>query len=574
MPPKSASTLSSLLNPNGISVTKNNQPIDRTTGGSNRPSRESKSVAMQNKVWMSDGPSQLKRTLDGVSDNFARLTKKTKTISGTKGEKVTGKKVKPVDEELENFADDGEELAETEDAEENGRQGSDKELEHEEDAYDLGDMEDLDAERAESVKKMKKVSSGSGRRQTRVSVMTSDDEAEAILPPSADEDDEDRGFSDSAPSSIVELSLVLGDGEDDEDDKLKQEKPKRFRKKMTARDTKYEFERPSMAPTAAITKISTPKKVKHIQSESASASPNNGWPVEAHLVYPNGTKMQRTISLRAQPKAIQDVIHEAIILASGLSIFKEAFPTSDEQLIQSYTSVISAATSLNHLLIANRVPKDNIFSRHLTNYVTGRIGKMRVNIKDAATSVVPGMYGILRIPIDNDERKNFVKALLSKMNFIFPRNTITDPASIRLNEPYLHPAIIAVLHNFFFKGPKSLGQHFCDTFVSTIKTDDAKEIPRAMLSLVVIGVFAAIKEWEGGKDERDKHEFITTAFADQYTLHTNVMNEKILKSKVGNGTQKYHTLMARLYREAKSGTGTSSDLSDTLMPDVDFAGME
>ncbi|KAJ4485649.1 hypothetical protein J3R30DRAFT_1386995 [Lentinula aciculospora] len=161
------------------------------------------------------------------------------------------------------------------------------------------------------------------------------------------------------------------------------------------------------------------------------------------------------------------------------------------------------------------------------------------------------MYGILRIPTKNGKRKNFVKDLLNKMNFIFPRNTITDAANIRRNEPYLHPAIVAVLHKIFFKGPKSFGQQFCDTFVSTSKTDEAKEIPQAMLSLVIIGVFAAIKEWERGKDGRERQEFIASTFADQYTLHTTLINEKILNSKVSHGAQKYHTLMARLNREAR-----------------------
>ncbi|KAJ3816722.1 hypothetical protein F5880DRAFT_191113 [Lentinula raphanica] len=176
---------------------------------------------------------------------------------------------------------------------------------------------------------------------------------------------------------------------------------------------------------------------------------------------------------------------------------------------------------------------------------------MRVNVKEAAVSVVPGMYGILRVPTENGERKEFVKDLLTKMNFIFPRKTITDATSIQRNEPYLHQAIITVLHNFFFKGPKSFSQRFADTFDSTSKTDDAKEVPHAMLSLVVIAVFAAIKEWEGGKDEREKQEFVASTFADQYTLHTALINEKIRNAKVGNGAEKYHTLMARLYREAK-----------------------
>ncbi|KAJ3966649.1 hypothetical protein EV361DRAFT_934169 [Lentinula raphanica] len=383
--------------------------------------------------------------------------------------------------------------------------------------------------------------------------------------------DDSEAFSD-APSSIVEMSLVVDDDESDEEPE--QEKPKRSvgPGKKKARDAKYESERPSITPATTTSKQSVSKKKK--SSAAASKDPNEGWPVEAHLEYPDGTKMQCMISLRIQPKAIQDILHEAIILASGLSMFEEPFPTCKEQLTQSCTSVISAATSLDHPLIANRIRKDEIFSKHLTNYITGRVGKMRVNVKDAAVSVVPGMYGILRVPTENGERKTFVSELLQKMNFIFPRKTITDAASIRRNEPYLHPAIITVLHNSFFKGPKSFSHRFSDTFVSTSKTDEAKEIPQAMLSLVIIGIFAAIKEWEGGKDEREKQEYVASTFADQYTLHEAIIKEKILNSKVSDGPQKNHTLMARLYREAKSGAGTAADSSDVLMPDIDLAGMD
>ncbi|KAJ3791335.1 hypothetical protein GGU11DRAFT_804419, partial [Lentinula aff. detonsa] len=261
--------------------------------------------------------------------------------------------------------------------------------------------------------------------------------------------------------------------------------------------------------------------------------------------------MQRTISLRVQLKVIQDVIHEAIILGSGLAMFEEAFPTSDQQLAQSLKSILTSANSLKLPLIANRVERDNIYSRHLTNYVTGRVGKMRVDIKNTAAAVVPSLYGILRVSAENGARKSFVESLLLQMNFIFPRNNITDSNTIRRNEPYLHPAIITVLHNFFFKGPKSFGKRFSETFTSSSKSSNAKEVPQAMLALVVVGIFAALKEWEGGKDERDKQEYAPASFIEISTLHTNILVNKILNAKAGSGGQKYHSLMSRLYREAQ-----------------------
>ncbi|KAJ3766342.1 hypothetical protein FB446DRAFT_794204 [Lentinula raphanica] len=522
MPPKSSTSLSSLLKPKKLPEAATREP-GGTTGQPTRPTRESKIAAMQNKVWMADGPAQTKRTSDAVSDSHKTHLVISSSVGGQKGANTNKsvKNVKTIEQELDMFTDEEGDLQDSEHLDEDNPQGGsdDEAPENEDDVYDL-DV-DLNAERARSGEKTVKIAG----------VIDSDSEEEACILPKLD--DENQGLSD-APSSTFEMSLVSNNSDDDdENDKKKQVATKR----STARDAKYESERPfiTLAPTITTTKKSLKKKThKRNHSATDDSDPNMGWPIEAHLKFPDGTKMQRTISLRIQPQAIQDILHEAITLASGLSMFEEAFPSSAQQLAQSYTSIVSAATSLKHPLIANRIEKDDIFRKHLTSYVTGRVGKMRVNVKEAAVSVVPGMYGILRVPTENGERKEFVKDLLTKMNFIFPRKTITDATGIQRNKPYLHQAIITVLHDFLLQG----------------KTDNAKEVPHAMLSLVVIAVFAAIKEWEGGKDEREKQEFVASTFADQYTLHTALINEKIRNAKVGNGAEKYHTLMARLYREA------------------------
>ncbi|KAJ3998440.1 hypothetical protein F5050DRAFT_1870752 [Lentinula boryana] len=403
----------------------------------------------------------------------------------------------------------------------------------------------------------------------------SDDEGDMIMPSKHTSymsptqlHEHDMGESSDAASSTVELSMA--EFGDDSDEILKEKEKEK--KQTTSRDAKYKSEQPIMAPA----RIEPAKKTSASKNfaQPATVDPNQNWPAETHLIYPDGARMQRTISLRVQLKVIQDVIHEAIILGSGLAMFEEAFPTSDQQLAQSLKSILTSANSLKLPLIANRVERDNIYSRHLTNYVTGRVGKMRVDIKNTAAAVVPSLYGILRVSAENGARKSFVESLLIQMNFIFPQNNITDSNTIRRNEPYLHPAIITVLHNFFFKGPKSFGKRFSETFTSSSKSSNAKEVPQAMLALVVVGIFAALKEWEGGKDERDKQEYAPASFIEISTLHTNILVNKILNAKAGSGGQKYHSLMSRLYREAQSGIGQSSRALDAQVPDIDFDGME
>ncbi|KAJ3989299.1 hypothetical protein F5890DRAFT_1486733 [Lentinula detonsa] len=145
---------------------------------------------------------------------------------------------------------------------------------------------------------------------------------------------------------------------------------------------------------------------------------------------------------------------------------------------------------------------------------------------------------------------------------------------MRTNEPYRHPAIVAVMRRYFFTGNKSLGRRFRDTFSSSLDSDNSKEVPQALLGIVVVAIFAALKEWSEGLDQRKSQDFVSADFSDEYELHMTLLQTKIYKND-GTGIAKYHALMARLYREVS--TGSSSDIkasSSEKMPDLDFDGME
>ncbi|KAJ4475496.1 hypothetical protein J3R30DRAFT_3499809 [Lentinula aciculospora] len=578
MPPQSANTLSSLLK-SKVSPTKNMGNSSEKSSDTQRPSRETKAAALQNKVWMNDASQSawaqhLKRSSESVPDT-AKAMKKLKASQASNG-KVHGglksqtpkensskasvtikgssrqKKKQIQDEDLdagEGVEDEEEEpTAQNSDIEPEGNR--DEDLEDKETEYALTET-DLLAERAQS--KSKGTGTGACPHAGRIDVIQSDSDNEneesASIPPPKTYSQlpglDDGEYSD-APSSVMELSLIQGQTDNDEEAETNMKK--KPGPKTAHRDAKYESERPTIAAPAS----NGPAKKKKVHSTATQSNPNDGWPVETHITYPDGTTGQRTISLHLQNMVICNILHEAIVLATGLTMFEEAFPTSEQQLSHSLTSLLSAANSLKHPQIAHCVENDDTYSHHLTNYVTGRVGKMQADVKGAAVDAVASMYGILQVPVENDARKRFVKTLMSKLNFIFPWNHILDANSIRRNEPYLHPAIISVLHKFFFKSSKSLGNRFGDTFVSTSKTDDTKKVPEAMLSLAVVTVFAALKEWEEGKTERQKQDFAATSFNETYTLHKATLLDKILKSKVGDGAQKYHMLMARLYREGKA----------------------
>ncbi|KAJ3826348.1 hypothetical protein F5880DRAFT_1504736 [Lentinula raphanica] len=126
------------------------------------------------------------------------------------------------------------------------------------------------------------------------------------------------------------------------------------------------------------------------------------------------------------------------------------------------------------------------------------------------------------------------------MNFIFPRTNVAESTTIR-----------TIIRKFFFSGHKSLGRRFHETFSSLVSSDDEKEIPRAMLGIVVVAIFAALKEWSEGRDQCTTQDFVSAEFSDEYNLHMNLIQSKIHKED-GSGKLKYHALMSWLYREAST----------------------
>ncbi|KAJ3709691.1 hypothetical protein DFJ43DRAFT_1044723 [Lentinula guzmanii] len=383
--------------------------------------------------------------------------------------------------------------------------------------------------------------------------------------------------SESEASSRVDLSMMPEDDDSEEDEAA----PILTKQKISkARDAKYIAELPGIVPPPMETRtIQKPvrKQVAHsriLHTSHATAAmatdPNNDWPELTALIYP---QQQRVISLTAQTQTIQRVLHEAINLAIGLAIFQNGFAPTAQQLADSKNSIMLAATKFELPEIVYRFERDDLYARHLITYVTGRVGHMRGKVKDAAQELVPSMYGIHQIPIENDARKSFVANLLSKMNFIFPRTNVAESSSICTNEPYRHPAIIAVMRKYFFSGHKSLGRRFHDTFSSSVNSDDSKEIPRAMLGIVVVAIFAALKEWREGCDQRMTQDFVSAEFSDEYDLHMSLIQSKIHKED-GSGKLKYHALMSWLYHEVRIGEGSNIKASSDKMPELDFDGMD
>ncbi|KAJ3791339.1 hypothetical protein GGU11DRAFT_761683, partial [Lentinula aff. detonsa] len=185
---------------------------------------------------MSDAPKATKRALESEPNRNSKAAKKAKP-NGKANASAIQKSVVPDD------SDDNENCnMDIEDESEGGRglgkdPASDEELDEEEDEYCIKDSEVL-AEKAISTNRTSEAAKAK-RTWSSHKEPSDDDEDFAILPLV-----ESGNISDS-PSSVLDLSMLPDEGEDDDEGQL----PKKSTK-TSARDSKYQSEKPIMAPTS------------------------------------------------------------------------------------------------------------------------------------------------------------------------------------------------------------------------------------------------------------------------------------------------------------------------------------
>ncbi|KAJ3749395.1 hypothetical protein DFH05DRAFT_1593878 [Lentinula detonsa] len=599
MAPSSADTLKSLLKPQPAHASRD-MPIEADSIHGRLP-RSTKSAALEKRVWLSQnnrpqGPG-LKRTAEVSTESGNTLKKKPKlplvqqdkkpphqNVQSGRGKSVTTmSRAKQLYEksaivEQDAAEDEDEDEEDSEDGGDNRFLPNDSDDSGEKD--DIDELKDLDEEdlTRERVKVVGK-KGGYNKRGSLIQMVHGDD-VDFIPPPSQPAsltNNNDSSYcSESEASSRVDLSMMPDNYDSEEDEPA----PIAKQKVSKARDAKYIAELPAIVPPPMETRvIQKPirKQVAHSRisytshvTAAMTADPNDDWPNLTALIYP---RQQRVISLTAQTQTIQRVLHEAINLAIGLAIFQNGFAPTAQQLADSKNSIMLAATKFELPEIVYRFERDDLYARHLITYVTGRVGHMRGKVKYAAQELVPSMYGIHQIPVENNARKSFVADLLTKMNFIFPWTNVAESSTICTSEPYRHPAIVAVMRKYFFSGHKSLGHRFHDTFSSSVNSNSSKEIPRAMLGIVVVAIFAALKEWSEGCDQRMTQDFVSAEFSDEYDLHMSLLQSRIYKED-GSGKHKYHSLMSWLYCEARMGEGSNIKASSDKMPELDFDGMD
>ncbi|THU89684.1 hypothetical protein K435DRAFT_802527 [Dendrothele bispora CBS 962.96] len=258
---------------------------------------------------------------------------------------------------------------------------------------------------------------------------------------------------------------------------------------------------------------------------------------------------------------------ESITIINGLFLFKDAFVEAAEQLKLCNLALTTACSNLQRPHILYRIERDQDYRKHLTNYIFGRVTHMRGQVKVAAQKIVEARYGLIGLSLE--QRKTLVEKLLEELCYIFPLTNPTDTSTWQANRPYRHIAVAEVLNKAFFKGRKAIGKQYESNFTSVSTKDTAKELPKAMVALAGVALFAALKEWKSGSQIDE--DFSAADMKEEYDNHIQLIDEQIMK-KDGSGKEKYHNLMAHLYCEANKTHASNS--KNSKLPKIDFDGME
>ncbi|KAF5340533.1 hypothetical protein D9758_015824 [Tetrapyrgos nigripes] len=324
-------------------------------------------------------------------------------------------------------------------------------------------------------------------------------------------------------------------------------------------------ERPSKPSKNA--KSAASKRVTIDVAQIAAADTRNqNWPVEAHLFYPESG--QRYIPLLKQPQHLRLVISETTNISIGIMLFQDACPKSEDQNNYVMLAFKTACNKHDKSLIADRFDRDDKFKQYIIAYINNRVSTIRGRVKESAQNIVPARYDLLKL--DETGRSKLVKDLLKACCYIFPLGDSMNTKTWRSNEPYQHPAVVDILKDAFWTDSAnhvSLGKKYTETFSSTVDDDSAKEVPKAMLGLIGIAIFAALREYTIGTHV--KQNFDLSIMRDEYLRHIRFIEQKIIKDD-GSGRKKYHNMAAKLYQQVtKSGEAANED----ELPDVDWDNM-
>ncbi|KAM6491506.1 hypothetical protein JOM56_000078 [Amanita muscaria] len=535
-------------------------PEEAAQASGPRLARTAKAKALQNKVWQEQGSVRRKRT-ESNSDQLprskeARIQQSSasqgKTVRAARRlppgwsdydsednrrttelpQKISGKKKQPstrYSEELEDFQDDmdGDEEDEEEGADAN------------EDLEDLDDRHLTETLQSEAVQ---------WARPKHKRAPHNDDD-EVTIPnenelTTASENDRFQGDREDLPSEEESDKESEDDGGGQKKNKLDKRADAR-RSELPHWARVYKKYQGGSREKAAVAMgfVSPGKDVDdyHKQSKQWWAAP-----------YCSPGPGQRIISLKMQPRVLQEILAISIRQVTGDAMFVSAYVSIDELPGYLVGIVIAAASKAEHgEAYATRLDKDVMLKVDIVRLLNNRLSIYRSKTKKIARGIVELKYFL---DSDQVDRKSQIMDLIKNSRFIFASKQ--NSQEVDRSRPFQHPAMLRVLQDVYFSGRRgqSLGHKHASRFASSIKEGVASrelEVPPAMVAMAATAVHASLEDFVG------KQDFSADLYEDIYCKHITFLDQ-IRDASV----RRYHRLMSDLYLLVSNSTTPATDLAD------------
>ncbi|KAJ6491546.1 hypothetical protein DFH09DRAFT_1338427, partial [Mycena vulgaris] len=338
-------------------------------------------------------------------------------------------------------------------------------------------------------------------------------------------------------------------------------KQKKVPKVSEARQLKADLEKPQVRPAGVKGDLAT-------QALAASAlRPEFAWHVSARIIYPEPGKH---IWLNDQSEEAQSVVRGGIGKLKTSLIMVETYPSILSRTRSGKGYLIASADEIPDAIhIKECLMTDPKYAALLADLLIDRVNILRGGVKKIAVNVAPGFYKLSGL--NAQQTKVAVEELLKDHRYIFPSEPLTARYINRLkvDSPFLHPAMVAVIKQGVFTGQfKAKNQHL---FTSTYeKRPKNLELPDAMVSLAATAIYAALVEY-CLTGEQQSINFTEGAYEDTYRNHMKTLSDTRAMAAVP-----IHQLLHRLYNEvteskaAQPSTGSSAILINVVdVPDSD-----
>ncbi|TFK52085.1 hypothetical protein OE88DRAFT_1699514 [Heliocybe sulcata] len=268
------------------------------------------------------------------------------------------------------------------------------------------------------------------------------------------------------------------------------------------------------------------------------------------------------LSLNAQHSEVQSIVRGAINDVMRYILFVHAFPDKVQRSKISVQALQSASREQHLPRMLQRLSADKAYAADMAALPNQRISTLRGNIKKLTDLQVMTSYGLQQ----RDELVSDIDWLQKDLQYIYPLDV--ERRTHKANAPYEHQIFIDILRAQFFAGPSSIASQYSDLFVSTLTDKDSeKEIPGAMMALVSTAIYASLSDWKA----RDKkaRKFSADEYANQYED-----NMSVLAGIHQRHPRAYHSTMHRLYVQASGSTmARSSQAKSNILALLDLAGM-